>query len=218
VDAKGHLFGYDTKDADRLALRTRRIEGLRVPAAALRKGVNVLAMEVHRAPAREVMYTTALTQKGGLPFHPGMLGQNGYWARMGLVDVRLTAPPLAPLVPNAGHAGAPRGFRSGTGRPSPGASTSATTPTRASRCAPSAFTVRPTASSAGRWWSARMLRSEACPRGPRSCAARAGRSSPPTGSSCASRGRHQRRQRFPQLDPLRCPGIPAARGAIRAQG
>ncbi len=111
VDAKGNLFGYDTKDTDRLALRSRRIEGFKVPASALRKGVNVLAVEVHRAPAREVMYITPRTQKGGLAFHPGTLSQNGYWARMGLTDVRLAAPPGAPIVPNAGHAGAPRGFR-----------------------------------------------------------------------------------------------------------
>lgn len=43
----------DKKNADRLVLRERRISDVRIPPTALRKGVNVLAIENHRAPTSE---------------------------------------------------------------------------------------------------------------------------------------------------------------------
>jgi len=79
----------------RMKLRERSLEDVKVPVGLLRKGVNVLAVELHRAP-----------------FHPKTVGREGQggvvigWGTCGLLDVRLTAPGPDPasgaggIVPN----------------------------------------------------------------------------------------------------------------------
>ena len=48
---KGKLLALDDgKNKDRLALRDRNLREVGIPAALLRKGVNVLAIEVHTSP------------------------------------------------------------------------------------------------------------------------------------------------------------------------
>ncbi len=49
--------GDPKKYADRFKARTRRLENVTIPAAMLRKGTNVLAIELHRSPASEAMFT-----------------------------------------------------------------------------------------------------------------------------------------------------------------
>jgi hypothetical protein len=84
----------DQKNADRLALRERRLADVPIPAAALRQGVNVLAIEIHRAPVPE-----AIAGKGGnLPSSVG-------WAPVGVRNVRLTAAPTDVVVPSRRPAG-----------------------------------------------------------------------------------------------------------------
>ena len=61
VAPKGHRlrwvgFGDPEKFKDRFALRNRALT-VTIPASALRKGANVLAVEVHRAPISEVYFT-----------------------------------------------------------------------------------------------------------------------------------------------------------------
>ncbi len=69
--------------------RDRRISAVKIPASALRKGVNVLAVEVHRAPAREVMYT-----------HKASRSKSHWWPRLALRELRLAAPGGAKIIPN----------------------------------------------------------------------------------------------------------------------
>ena len=91
VTAEGGLLpGSDGKDAD-IADRAKkryRQASLQVPAAALRKGINVLAIEVHRAPAAEAMYTRVSPARMGygLSDHYGW-----FWNRASLEDLKLTA-------------------------------------------------------------------------------------------------------------------------------
>jgi hypothetical protein len=60
VDPKGKLlrkgFGDPAKYKDRFALRERKLEGFKLPPAALRKGVNVLGIELHRPVTDAVLY------------------------------------------------------------------------------------------------------------------------------------------------------------------
>jgi hypothetical protein len=65
-----------------------RHASVKVPAMALRKGTNVLAIEVHRSPAPEAMFTTVVPKTMGcaLTEHHAW-----WWNRASLEDVRLTA-------------------------------------------------------------------------------------------------------------------------------
>jgi len=100
-----HLTAAD-KCPDRFAMRVREISNFTVPASRLRKGVNVLAVELHRAPAMELMYTAPNPQ-----MRAGRLRGKAWWPRLELQDIKLIAPPNAAAIPNAGHAGRPEGFR-----------------------------------------------------------------------------------------------------------
>ncbi|MGB2822101.1 MAG: hypothetical protein WBF17_14045, partial [Phycisphaerae bacterium] len=74
---------------DRFALRRRRLEA-EVPASMLRKGVNVLAVELHRAPVCEVFYTSRFRDS-----------RNYFlWDMVGLEEVRLTGRTGGSVVPN----------------------------------------------------------------------------------------------------------------------
>ncbi len=77
--------------ADRLAKRVRHLKDLAIPASALRKGVNVLALELHRAPAREIMFSGRRSP--------------GKWSRVGLASVRLSGAGAT------GATGRPPGFQ-----------------------------------------------------------------------------------------------------------
>jgi hypothetical protein len=101
--APGKFAGKpDAPSAQRIAERVRRVEALAIPSAALRQGVNVLAIEIFRAPYHGVVLETK--QQAG--------GKNRYnrfdWNTCGLGDVRLSAARGDGLML---HAGRPAGFQ-----------------------------------------------------------------------------------------------------------
>jgi hypothetical protein len=97
----GHLISsFDHRiegTTERMRRRWRRIDGVEVPADRLRKGVNVLAVAIHRPPAHWKYYTTRVR-----PYAYGVYDKraSARWSRVALWDVRLTAPPRAVVVPN----------------------------------------------------------------------------------------------------------------------
>jgi hypothetical protein len=88
---------------ERLEKRIRKIADLKLPAAKLRKGVNVIAIAIHRAPTLGRVY--ASRNKGGGDFHHDCL-----WAKIGMLNVCLLAPANAGVKPNSGPL-AGRGFK-----------------------------------------------------------------------------------------------------------
>lgn len=110
VSPKGSILGitrskgprfirvFKKENADRYALRIRKMSAIRIPGRMLRKGCNVLAIEIHRAPALEVMFT-GLNVRGKHREHLGWRTW-AWWDRAALEDVKLTAPATASVVPN----------------------------------------------------------------------------------------------------------------------
>jgi hypothetical protein len=81
----------DTKNQDRLALRDRTLRDVSIPVSVLRKGANVVAIEVHAAPVN----VKARPSTGG-------------WPPVGLLDARLVVlPPTAAVV----HGARPKGVQ-----------------------------------------------------------------------------------------------------------
>jgi hypothetical protein len=93
---EGGLYLQDVrKNPAGFERRFRKLSDVVVPAKLLRKGANVLALEIHRAPINE----TALEAKrvaapGGMSSVPGM------WAYAGLRHLSLSAPAGAGVTPN----------------------------------------------------------------------------------------------------------------------
>jgi hypothetical protein len=84
----------DTKNQDRLTLRDRTLRDVSIPVSVLRKGVNVVAIEVHAAPVN-------------VKARPSTYG-NGGWPPVGLLDARLVVlPPTAAVV----HGARPKGVQ-----------------------------------------------------------------------------------------------------------
>jgi len=86
-----HIPGYWAKRPENVAMRAARIRtlsGLKIPAARLRKGANVLAIAIHRAPARWEYYATRVK-----PWPYGAI-RSAYskWCRLALHTVNLIAP------------------------------------------------------------------------------------------------------------------------------
>ncbi len=102
----GGLLMKPKKHKDRFAKRIREIRDFKVPASKLKKGVNLLAVELHHAPAAEIMYTNSKKKS----LRSGVLRRDAWWARLGLESLELVARPGA-LRPNVGHAGRPKGFQ-----------------------------------------------------------------------------------------------------------
>jgi len=82
--------------------RIRSINDIKIPASLLRKGVNVLAIRLHFAPAPEVVFTGTIDRGGA---------NNLLWPRVGLETLTLSAPADAAVVPGAPRAPMPKGFR-----------------------------------------------------------------------------------------------------------
>lgn len=101
----GNLLDCDYTKApkveDRYRLRTRRLTDVKVPASVLRKGVNVLAVEVHRAP-----YPAFLIEK----FKRTKSHQipSRLWDTCGIVGIRLKTQSPEGVVPNVTR---PKGFQ-----------------------------------------------------------------------------------------------------------
>jgi hypothetical protein len=92
LDPEGFLYrnswGDPEKYRDRLRSRVREVRNLVVPAAALRKGTNVLALEIHRAPASKLL----LTKKTRDAAREAWRGRAHYWwSRLGFRTLRLTS-------------------------------------------------------------------------------------------------------------------------------
>lgn len=89
VDAEGKLLAPGPKGAlpDGMKLRVRSLT-CQVPASAVRKGRNVLAIELHRAPTSELFYTAVVpkTPLGGKP----------QWSMLGLEELSLAGGQAAP--------------------------------------------------------------------------------------------------------------------------
>jgi hypothetical protein len=67
---------------------------LQIPAASVRRGVNVLAVEIHRSPAPAAMFLNAPAGRVGYE------QRGGWWNRCALDDLRLTAPGGKGVTPN----------------------------------------------------------------------------------------------------------------------
>ena len=87
------LRAGDQQHRDRLALRDRGLRGLVIPAALLRRGVNVLAVEVHTAPS----YITGV-RGSAIPA----------WQPLGLLNARLMVSPAGAAIANVAR---PRGIQ-----------------------------------------------------------------------------------------------------------
>jgi hypothetical protein len=96
ADNKPIMAGWHDpeKNRDRVEKRFRRLENISIPASALRKGINILALDIVRAP-----YSGP-----GLAENPN--GPDSVWAPCGLISLKLTA--AAGATPNTGR---PSGFQ-----------------------------------------------------------------------------------------------------------
>ncbi len=83
----------DDETRRRFELRIRRLHDVRVPSSMLRTGVNVLAIELHRAPRDLDRYGAAWPH-----------GQRGAWSMLGFESLELSAAPgaAAPVARPAG--------------------------------------------------------------------------------------------------------------------
>jgi hypothetical protein len=83
--------------------RYRKLADVAVPAKLLRKGTNVLALEVRRAPINDAAIESKRT-----PSKFGMNETPGIWAYAGLRSLSLTAPAGSAVAPNVGR---PKGIQ-----------------------------------------------------------------------------------------------------------
>ncbi len=95
LDAKGFAAKGDFN---------RRLDGCRIPAVKLRKGENVLAVAVHRAPLDKVCMLRGSSVDHRTSFARGWLGQSVGWSPVGLSELTLSAPAGAALTPAVGPA------------------------------------------------------------------------------------------------------------------
>jgi hypothetical protein len=100
---RGALARLPQEVKDRVASRTRRASSVKIPAGLLVKGVNVLAVAIHRAPTPAARHVTR--RKGSM----AVSGHN-WWTRTGLNSIRLTASKPGAVTANTGRV-AGRGFR-----------------------------------------------------------------------------------------------------------
>jgi len=92
LDPDGNLYrigwGDEKKFEERQRARVRTFDAVRIPPATLRKGVNVLALEIHRAPASELL----LTAKPLRWREEQWRGRSYYWwSRLAFEGLKLSA-------------------------------------------------------------------------------------------------------------------------------
>jgi len=78
-----------------VAKRRLREATVKVPVSALHKGVNVLAIEVHRAPAPEIMWTGRI--------NPRYHRSKAWWRRLAVEKISLVAADARGITPNTGR-------------------------------------------------------------------------------------------------------------------
>jgi len=85
------------RDEARFNRRYRRLSGVVIPASMLRKGLNVLALQLFRAPVHEKATTVTRVRYGGM-------GRTyGLWAYVGLTDLELVSSTGKGVRPNLGR-------------------------------------------------------------------------------------------------------------------
>lgn len=105
----GNAFLQDVrKDPAGFEKRYRKLVEVAVPAKLLRKGTNVLALEIHRAPINEAAIDAQRVPVGGMYVVPGI------WGYAGLKSLALTAAPGSAIVPNVAR---PKGVQVWSGAP-----------------------------------------------------------------------------------------------------
>ncbi len=82
-----HAFGDPSRYPEFFRLRIRKLESLPIPASVLKKGVNVLAVEVHRIAVDEAWTSRTV-------------GRAEAWATAGLVSLKIEAQSARGAVPN----------------------------------------------------------------------------------------------------------------------
>ena len=100
------LYRHDKTDdgKSRIEKRVRKLTDCHIPAARLRKGTNVLAIAISRAPTPAKFYASR-------PKGSGAMHDDCFWAKIALADVRLIRRSAdAAVVPSTGPV-AGRGFR-----------------------------------------------------------------------------------------------------------
>lgn len=102
-------FGDPENYRDRLALRIRQLEDVVIPSSMLTKGVNVLAIEVHRSPYDQVVMRQAKDKElfygGGSTRAGGQMASS--WGTVALTSIELQAAGEA-VVANTSR---PKGFQ-----------------------------------------------------------------------------------------------------------
>jgi len=91
LDAKGLLTSNLKKDGKRLARRIRKLPEVAVPAGLLKKGLNIVALELYRAPISESLTKVKRQRKARILPH------------LGLARLKVTAASDSGVQPNAGQ-------------------------------------------------------------------------------------------------------------------
>jgi Glycoside hydrolase 123, catalytic domain/Glycoside hydrolase 123 N-terminal domain len=91
LDAKGLLTSNSKKDGKRLARRIRKLPEVVVPAGLLKKGLNIVALELYRAPISESLTKVKRQRKARILPH------------LGLARLKVTAASDSGVKPNAGQ-------------------------------------------------------------------------------------------------------------------
>ena len=114
VDEEGFLIDiknekkHDKSTAARARSRLRELKSIPIPSSLLRKGVNVLALQLHRAPAAEVMFIhkSKLTR-----YNTVQHAKASWWSRVGISSIQLSASPGTGVSGHSGASGRPDGFQ-----------------------------------------------------------------------------------------------------------
>jgi len=102
VDSKGKKIKL--RDNPELGeKRFRHIGGFEIPQGLIRRGINVLAVELHRSPAPEEMYRASP--------RAGRYRLRSWWSRFGIDRMRVSAENSEGIVANYGHTGRPSGLQ-----------------------------------------------------------------------------------------------------------
>jgi hypothetical protein len=107
VDDEGFLLARRgaARKKEGVRKRLRRIEAVAIPPRMLREGVNVLALELHRAPAHEAMF---MRKPKSMRWNIIKHTRRAWWSRVGVQSVELSAAAAAPV---SGGVGRPKGFQ-----------------------------------------------------------------------------------------------------------
>jgi len=98
----GKFLQFIKKNPKGFARRYRRLTGVAIPPNLLRKGTNVLAVEVHRSPINQAAIPAVRIPVSGMYRVPGI------WAYAGLKDLSLTAAPGSAVTPNVARPKGPQ--------------------------------------------------------------------------------------------------------------